>query len=122
MSWDVSIEDDAGEYLEVDHFEGEGGTYALGGSSLAELNVTYNYGQLFRQAMPHLENGFNSLQGMSLELAYQHILEGCSVLPDDPAPDYWATTPGNAGHALHILRGWIDQGLRTEKKLRIKVF
>ena len=40
MSWNIYLEVD-GEIVLVDHHEGEGGTYQVGGTDKAELNVTY---------------------------------------------------------------------------------
>ena len=33
--------------IDTDEIRAEGGTFALGGISEAELNVTYNYGKIF---------------------------------------------------------------------------
>jgi len=81
----------------------EGGTYALGGSYCAELNVTYNYGPILDA---HLTGGLRGLNG---EFACHTIFElgnaviALGVVRD---PDYWACTEGNVGHALNVLLGW----------------
>ena len=59
--------------VEVPSFE-EGGTLALGGTTEADLNVTYNYGKLFR---------FASLDGLTgaeavkrIQIAARHVRVG----------------------------------------------
>ena len=43
MSFDISLNHpETGKIAEVENFT-EGGTYAIGGSNEADLNVTYNY-------------------------------------------------------------------------------
>jgi hypothetical protein len=44
MSWWVYLEDEHGNPVDVDCHK-EGGTYAMFGTSVAELNITYNYGK-----------------------------------------------------------------------------
>jgi hypothetical protein len=60
MSWWVYLEDD-GETVSVAR-HAEGGTYAIGGIKRAELNVTYNYGQHFRDAWPEPVVGSGALE------------------------------------------------------------
>ena len=51
MSYDISLKDPVTkETIEVKdaHFM-QGGTYALGGTKELWLNVTYNYGRIFRR-------------------------------------------------------------------------
>ena len=108
MSWDVSLER-AGP---VERRE-DGGTYVLGGTTEADLNVTYNYGGEFRSAWPEKIEGSNALGKMldgrkaldTIPLMEQAIV----TLTTDRDGDYWAPTPGNAGYALSILLGWARQ-------------
>ena len=60
MSYDVYLVDPSGEGFTVEPFE-EGDTYALGGTTKPELNVTYNYGPLYRKYLA--ENGLRCLHG-----------------------------------------------------------
>ncbi len=105
MSYSISLNTVDGDPVEVDHHEGEGGTYAVGGSNRAELNVTYNYSEVvglvnfsFRQI--HEKTASETIE--QLEAAYED-------LGDRPYRDYWAPTPGNAGHAIGILLKWARQ-------------
>ena len=104
MSWWVCLEDKGGQAVAVDLFE-EGGTHVLGGSEEAELNVTYNYGGLFRAAF----DGMGLKEALDGKQAFPMIallVRGIEQLGDAPDGDYWAATPGNAGHALAILLRW----------------
>lgn len=104
MSYWVRLEKD-GDAVEVKPHT-EGGTYAFGGLSKAELNVTYNYSAVYRlfdfslqhlsgktggEATPRLEKLVDKLGAVGYE------------------KDYWAPTPGNAGHALSVLLEWAKQ-------------
>jgi hypothetical protein len=108
MSWWVYLEDD-GETVSVAR-HAEGGTYAIGGIKRAELNVTYNYGQHFRDAWPEPVVGSGALDQMlhgkragdTLPLLAQAV----ETLGTVPAEDYWMAHPGNAGAALATLRDW----------------
>ena len=61
MSYDISLKDVEGDIVEVPHFQ-EGGTYAIGGQSEAELNVTYNYAKHFDFRSLHKSTGKQSQQ------------------------------------------------------------
>jgi len=109
MSWDVEIakKNDGGEsggVLEVDAHT-EGGTFALGGTPTAELNITYNYDSLFTNA---LGVPFPSLHGKHIREVGPLLFEAAKKLGTKPAADYWKPTAGNAGHALMILANWCE--------------
>ena len=83
----------------------EGGTYAVGGTKNAELNVTYNYSQVYSLVR-------FSLRDIGGKMAQEVILElKCVItaLGTNRHNDYWAPTPGNAGYALSILLKWAKQ-------------
>ena len=119
MSWNVAIIKPDGETLPVERHN-EGGTYVLGGITEAELNVTYNYSKLYHEHLG-LREGFRGLDGMSVYDALPFLKRGCDALPDDAGRDYWAPTPGNAGHALHLLKRWCEEAIRTEDDWRFSV-
>jgi len=107
MSYWVSLRDAGGEVCTVPKFE-DGGTKVAGGSEEAELNVTYNYGEVYRLVPKFLgfefSIGFLNNRKALYTIAYlEHVVE---VLGDKTYPDYWAPTPGNAGHAAAILLKW----------------
>ena len=102
MSYWVYLEQ-GGESVVVDE-HCEGGTFAVGGLSEAELNVTYNYGPHIRK---HLHSdGLKWLQGRKAEDCIERLENAVKALGTDRDPDYWGATPGNAGHALSILLRW----------------
>ena len=98
MSWDISLENDRGPVVVDRH--AEGGTYPLGGTTRAELNVTYNYADLFP---------FRELDGQRAGDTRERMREAIAVLGTQRDQDYWTPTPGNVGHALEILLAWADQ-------------
>ena len=78
----------------------EGGTYCIGGTTDADLNVTYNYGRFFPWRSLHDKTGAET----------EPILRAaCAELGTEIDPDYWKPTPGNAGYALSILLGWAER-------------
>lgn len=78
----------------------EGGTYVLGGTPRAELNVTYNYGSFF---------DFRSLNGRTGRETIARLREAVELFGTDRDVDYWARTPGNAGYACSILLKWATE-------------
>ena len=92
-----------GEIVEVPSFS-EGGTYAIGGSTEADLNVTYNYAPFFWE---HLgEGGLKSLDGKLAKDTIEVIEKAVQALGTERDNDYWKATAGNAGFALNILLSW----------------
>ncbi len=103
MSYWVSLRDkDTGEIVGVDSHQ-EGGTYALGGISEADLNVTYNYGKFYYEIWGH---GLLGLQGQKASDVIPKLEEAVTKLGTYQNANYWAATPGNAGYALSILLKW----------------
>lgn len=111
MSYWISLMDGAGGEAvpcEVPSFA-EGGTYAVGGTTEASLNVTYNYGECWR-LVPGFEGFREQFDGKRAGETLDWLQAAVDVLGDRPyKPDYWAPTPGNAGHAAAILLGWARQ-------------
>lgn len=97
MSWDVYLERD-GETVEVPSHT-EGGTIAIGGDDRAELNVTYNYSEHYP---------FRSLDGATARDTIGILRDAVATLGTERDSDYWASTPGNAGHALSVLLRWAE--------------
>lgn len=79
-----------------------GGTYAAGGIASAELNITYNYSEVY-----HLfDFSIKDLHGKTAKDSITQLEGLVKKLGTCRFKDYWAPTPGNAGHALNILLGW----------------
>lgn len=106
MSWSVSLK--KGDELMSVSRHSEGGTYVMGGSDVAELNVTYNYSRLFRTAFGGI-HFVEVLDGKQAQEVISLLEQAIGHLGDEPDENYWAKTLGNAGHALAVLLGWARQ-------------
>jgi hypothetical protein len=102
MSWWIYLLDEQGQTCELSMSHTEGGTYVLGGTSSADLNVTYNYGGKF---------DFKSLAGRvardtipELKTAVDKLAKG----PDN-SNDYWEPTDGNVMRACGCLLSFAEQ-------------
>lgn len=98
MSYWIYLEDENGPVPVENH--AEGGTYAIGGIGSAEVNVTYNYARYF---------DFRALNGKTGVETLPELSKAVEKLGTDRHPDYWEPTPGNAGAAVALLKGWAEQ-------------
>lgn len=104
MSYDIRLcEPDTGEtiYFDSPH-QIKGGTYALGGTFEAWLNVTYNYSKFFYKVLD-TEKGIRGLYGKTGAETIPMLEKAISLLGDDVDEDYWEPTEGNAKRALRGL-------------------
>lgn len=123
MSYDISLCDPVtGDVLELEtahHMRG--GTYAVGGTTDASLNVTYNYAVHYRRLFQgrtvtdpdvakrngcdvgHTLNGIRSIYGLTGAESIPVLQAVIAKLGDDVADDYWEATEGNAKRALSQL-------------------
>lgn len=97
-------------YLEnagpVEHFE-EGGTQVIGGTENPDLNVTYNYSEVFGIFFGW---SVKDLHGKKASETLTQLEMMAAKLPNRPyQADYWAPTPGNAGAVVHRLLAWARQ-------------
>jgi hypothetical protein len=101
MSYDLALREPDGSIAIVpDGHDLRGGTYALGGSAYAELNITYNYGPHFRRVFAD-DKGVRSLYGMTGADSIPILRSAIAQLGNDVDPnDYWNPTEGNAKAAL----------------------
>lgn len=76
----------------------KGGTYAVGGTKEAWLNITYNYSKHYYNTMG--EKGIRTIYGMSGAESIPLLKDTISKLGDDVSEDYWEPTEGNAKSAL----------------------
>ncbi len=86
----------------------EGGTYVSGGTTRAELNVTYNYGAFYFETIDR-GLGLRFLDGKLGKETIAVLQDAVHKLGVERDSDYWAGTRGNAGHALSVLLGWARQ-------------
>lgn len=109
MSYDIHLTEPETKkviYLDDKHDIG-GGTYAMGGTNEAWLNITYNYSTHFSGIGP---KGIRSLYGKTGLETIPILEKVISQLGDDVDKDYWKATEGNAKKAL--------LGLLTFAKIR----
>lgn len=103
MSWDVELVDPVSkETLECDalHFI-QGGNYVMGGTKDMWLNITYNYGKIYRRPdVFGAEHGLDILDGKTAAETIPMLKQAIQNLGDDVNPDYWEPTEGNAKRAL----------------------
>jgi len=103
MSYDIHIEDSAGQLIEFNSpVDLRGGTYQLGGTREAWLNITYNYSPYFYEYIDP-EKGIRWLYGRTVKECIPKLESAISVLGTKRAEDYWQNTAGNAGAALNDL-------------------
>lgn len=98
MTYWISLNDADGEPVEVEAFA-EGGTYMVGGSTEANLNVTYNYARLYN---------FRGLDGRRAADTVGEMKSAICSLGTNRSDDYWEPSEGNAGYALSILLKWAE--------------
>ena len=114
MSYWVYLKDSHDNPVEVEHFS-EGGTQILGGSYVAEMNVTYNYSGLFAKYLhPH---GLRWLDNQKAKDVLPAMINAVDQLGTMQDYDYWNPTPGNAGFALAVLIRWAQSN--PEAKFRV---
>lgn len=106
MSWWVSLNNDD-KPVTVESYS-EGGTYELGGTTEADLNITYNYEIQFLKAWDGvgLKDALNGKKAIEVQAILDFAVKD---LGTDTSDNYWDSTPGNAGKALSILAAWASQ-------------
>ncbi len=104
MSYDINLSYPESGRAQVETFA-EGGTYVLGGSTDASLNVTYNYGSFYYEYLDK-ELGIRWLYGKQAKDTVERLQHAVEALGTERSDDYWEKTPGNAGYALSILLSW----------------
>lgn len=104
MSYDLDLVDPITKsVLELDNpHQMKGGTYAIGGTTEASLNVTYNYAPHFYRTMG--DQGIRTIYGMTGADSIPLLDTAIRQLSDDVHDDYWKPTEGNAKRALIQLK------------------
>ena len=100
MSYDISLVDPVTKedlVLDSPH-QMKGGTYPLGGSRTASLNITYNYREHFEKVLG--KDDIRTIYGMTGAASIPILREAAKKLADDVHPNYWEATEGNAKRAL----------------------
>jgi len=102
MSYDICLKDPVTREVIIlnraHHLRG--GTYAVGGTKEAWINVTYNYAPLFRQTIDE-EKGIRFIYGMTGAASLPILRRAAGLLGDDvDDDDYWSPTEGNVKRAI----------------------
>ncbi len=100
MSYDLYIKDpETGEVLRSDEpHDIAGGTYAMGGTTCAEFNVTYNYAPHFYRVLG--EKGIRAVYGMNARESVAMLKSAADALSGERDSNYWQASEGNAKAAL----------------------
>lgn len=103
MSYDIDLVDPiTGKVLLLDEVhQMKGGTFALGGTREASLNVTYNYSKHYYRVFG--EKGIRTIYGLTGAESVKVLQDAIIKLGDDTDDDYWKPTEGNAKAALYHL-------------------
>jgi hypothetical protein len=104
MSYDIDLCDPVtGDVLELDDVHHmRGGTYCVGGTREASMNVTYNYSRHYYRVMG--DKGIRTIYGMTGAASLPVLDAAIVALGDETDGDYWKPTEGNAKQALCCLR------------------
>lgn len=100
MSYDIYLKDPVSNTIiqfDVPH-QMKGGTYVVGGTPLAWLNITYNYANHYYKVFGH--KGIRTIYGKTGAESIPILKEAISKLGDDVTDNYWDSTEGNAKKPL----------------------
>lgn len=103
MSYDICIENQNHETVAIpERHDLKGGTYCIGGTNRLELNVTYNYSDIFCRLFG--ENGIHFISGKDIRETIIPLHEAIKKLGDVvPDENYWKSCDGNVKVALENL-------------------
>lgn len=104
MSYDVELMGPDGTVLPFGTVFAEGGTQRVGGTDRCELNITYNYAEVFGGLVREL-NGKRASDTIDDLRAF--VARWPNARPYER--DYWAPTPGNAKVAIERLITFADR-------------
>lgn len=107
MSYDINLCDPVThDIIEFDSpHQMKGGTYCVGGTTEAHLNITYNYGKIYREKFG--KEGIRTIYGMTGAESIPVIQKVIDSLSDEINSDYWTATEGNAKRALYGLLSFV---------------
>lgn len=110
MSYDISLHCPVTKEIILfdEPHQMRGGTYAIGGTRSAELNITYNYGDYYYEV--YEENGIREIYGKTgaesvpiLENMIQRIRDKYGKECEKESGNYWDKIPSNALKPLYQL-------------------
>lgn len=100
----IMIQPDTQEIILLDApHQMKGGTFVVGGTSEAWLDVTYNYSKFYKKAFDN-EKGIKIIEGLSGAESIPILKTAIANLGDvKPTKDYWEGNEGNAKIPLRQL-------------------
>ena len=104
MGYDIQLVDEDGTPVQVKRHT-HGGTFVLGGTTSADISITYNYAEYFYD-MIDADEGIRWLYGRTGNECIPMLHAAVRELGTVQSNDYWDKYPGNAGHVLAILLSW----------------
>lgn len=103
MSYDIFLREPVTnqviEFDNVNHIKG--GTYCIGGTKEAWLNITYNYAEHYHKTIGNI--GIRTIYGMTGAESIPILKKAIKQLGNHVSRDYWEATEGNAKTALYGL-------------------
>ena len=107
MGYSIKLLGEDGEPVSVVRHQ-EGSNFALGGTTDASIDITYNYSGYF---VEHIDSGagIRFLYGKRAVDCIDILEKAVDSLGKVVDDDYWRTTPGNAGHVLSVLLAWANE-------------
>ena len=106
MSYDITLIKD-GKAVQVP-LHNEGGIICVGGTYVADINITYNYGYFFMKSLSP-RKGIRWLYRKKAKDTIKRLEKAIRELGTKRDSDYWKATPGNAGYILSVLLKWAKQ-------------
>lgn len=104
MSYSIKLVDSNGITVPVERHS-EGANQVIGGSTAAEIDITYNYSWYFYRHLD-AELGIRWLYDKRAGRCVIVLNAAIVALGTEQDGDYWCKSPGNAGYALSVLRRW----------------
>lgn len=100
MSYYICLLDENEEVIKLDKPKVmRMGTMQMDGETEAHINITYNYGQIFRDTIDK-DQGIRWLYGKKAKDTIDALITAMTRLKNDFSEDYWEATEGNAKLAL----------------------
>jgi hypothetical protein len=120
MSYDIYIVSANGDdVLFREKHTINGGTYEVGGTNDAHLNVTFNYAPIFKEVLDP-ELGIKILNDMDINESLQLLDDANRSLSGTPDNDYWKCTEGNVKKVIQDLIKMAEMAMYEFPEIEMK--